>query len=114
MSDIFMTPAELAALTGFKSPRKQVNWLQAKGWRFEVNGNRRPKPAHRGAQIHREDARVRDTCRNRLQAQFRRPARDLMGGRGQSNFDDPPRLHRKGNSEGHALWLTGTWLECMG
>ena len=42
MSDIFMTPDELAELTGFKSPRKQVDWLRTKGWRFEVNGNRRP------------------------------------------------------------------------
>ncbi|MCY7305423.1 MAG: DUF4224 domain-containing protein [Rhodoferax sp.] len=38
MSDIFMTPDELAALTGFKSPRKQVDWAAGKG--LAIRGQR--------------------------------------------------------------------------
>ena len=39
---IFLTSDELEALTGFKTPARQVEWLRRKGWRFEINGNRRP------------------------------------------------------------------------
>lgn len=37
----FLSSEETEILTGFKSPARQVQWLRAKGWRFEVNGNRR-------------------------------------------------------------------------
>jgi hypothetical protein len=39
---IFLTCDEVGTLTGFKTPGRQVEWLRTKGWRFEVNGNRRP------------------------------------------------------------------------
>ena len=39
---IFLTGEELETLTGFKTPARQVEWLSKKGWRFEINGNRRP------------------------------------------------------------------------
>lgn len=41
-ASIFLTSDELEALTGFKTPARQVEWLRKKGWRFEINGNRRP------------------------------------------------------------------------
>ncbi|MFZ4289003.1 DUF4224 domain-containing protein [Variovorax sp. HJSM1_2] len=39
---LFLTAQEINILTGFKTPARQVDWLRAKGWRFELNGNRRP------------------------------------------------------------------------
>jgi hypothetical protein len=39
---IFLTMDEVSELTGFKTPARQVEWLSRKGWRFEINGNRRP------------------------------------------------------------------------
>ena len=39
---LFLTADEVNALTGFKTPARQVDWLRTKGWRFEINGNRRP------------------------------------------------------------------------
>lgn len=39
---IFLTSSEVEALTGFKMAARQVAWLRTKGWRFEINGNRRP------------------------------------------------------------------------
>lgn len=39
---LFLLPDELEFLTGFKLPARQVAWLRQKGWRFEINGNRRP------------------------------------------------------------------------
>lgn len=47
---LFLTADELSTLTGFKTPRKQVDWLRAKGWRFEVNGNRRAIVARKYAE----------------------------------------------------------------
>ncbi len=41
-SGLFLTPDEVGTLTGFKTPARQVAWLRTKGWRFEINGNRRP------------------------------------------------------------------------
>lgn len=46
----FLTPEEVSALTGFRLPTRQVSWLQRKGWRFEVNGNRRPIIARKYAE----------------------------------------------------------------
>eukprot|EP01036_Dinobryon_divergens_P039947 gene39947-52734_t len=77
-SPLFLTGEELATLTGFKTPARQVEWLRTKGWRFEINGNRR-------AIVARKYAEKMLGCGG------------VMGRRRQSNFDDPPRFHRKGN-----------------
>ena len=47
---IFLTADELAVLTGYRLPAHQVRWLREKGWRFEVNGNRRPIVARKYAE----------------------------------------------------------------
>jgi len=47
---LFLTSEEVGTLTGFKSPARQVIWLRQKGWRFEVNGNRRPIVARKYAE----------------------------------------------------------------
>jgi len=47
---LFLNLEELEVLTGFKTPARQVNWLRKKGWRFEVNGNRRPIVARKYAE----------------------------------------------------------------
>ena len=47
---LFLTGEELETLTGFKSPGRQVNWLQSRGWRFEINGNRKPVVARKYAE----------------------------------------------------------------
>lgn len=49
-SDLFLTWDELEILTGFKTPARQVEWLRTKGWRFEINGNRRPIVARKYAE----------------------------------------------------------------
>ena len=49
-SPIFLTADELSTLTGFKTPARQVEWLRTKGWRFEVNGNRRAIVARKYAE----------------------------------------------------------------
>ncbi|MGV0959282.1 MAG: DUF4224 domain-containing protein [Limnohabitans sp.] len=49
-STFFLTTEEVSVLTGFKSLTRQVEWLQAKGWRFEINGNRRPIVARKYAE----------------------------------------------------------------
>ena len=38
----FLSAEEVEHLTGFKLPRHQARWLSAKGWRFELNANRKP------------------------------------------------------------------------
>ena len=47
---LFLTVDEVQDLTGFKTPARQVQWLRTKGWRFEVNGNRRPIVARKYAE----------------------------------------------------------------
>lgn len=42
---LFLTPEELAELTGYTSPRSQRKWLDANGYRYAVNANNRPKVA---------------------------------------------------------------------
>lgn len=42
MSPLFLTPAELAELTGRTSAAGQRKWLEANGFRFAVNANNRP------------------------------------------------------------------------
>lgn len=39
---LFLTIEEVSTLTGFKTPKRQTEWLKTKGWRFEINGNRQP------------------------------------------------------------------------
>ena len=45
-----MTGEEIGTLTGFKMPARQVQWLSTKGWRFEINGNRKPIVARKYAE----------------------------------------------------------------
>lgn len=40
---IFLTEAELAELTGYKLARKQIDWLDAKGWAYAESRYGRPK-----------------------------------------------------------------------
>lgn len=47
---LFLLPDELEVLTGFRLPARQVAWLRQKGWRFEINGNRRPIVARKYAE----------------------------------------------------------------
>ena len=47
---LFLTCEEVGTLTGFKTPARQVEWLRTKGWRFEINGNRRPIVARKYAE----------------------------------------------------------------
>ena len=47
---LFLTGEELEALTGFKIAARQVEWLRSRGWRFEINGNRRPVVARKYAE----------------------------------------------------------------
>jgi Domain of unknown function (DUF4224) len=49
-SPLFLLPEEVETLTGFKLPSRQVVWLRGKGWRFELNGNRRPIVARKYAE----------------------------------------------------------------
>lgn len=49
-SDLFLTSDEVETLTGFKMHARQVEWLRTKGWRFEINGNRRPIVARKYAE----------------------------------------------------------------
>jgi hypothetical protein len=45
-----LTPAEVQDITGFKLNRLQVDWLQRRGWRFEVNAIGRPVVARKYAE----------------------------------------------------------------
>ncbi len=49
-SPLFLTADELSTLTGFKTPKRQVEWLHTKGWRFEINGNRQAIVARKYAE----------------------------------------------------------------
>lgn len=35
MAPLLLTPDELQALTGTKQPKRQADWLKARGWKFE-------------------------------------------------------------------------------
>ena len=39
---MFLSPAELQALTGRKQPRKQIQWLATNGLRFFVRADGKP------------------------------------------------------------------------
>lgn len=45
-----LTSDEVQDITGFKLNRLQVEWLQRKGWRFEVNAIGRPVVARKYAE----------------------------------------------------------------
>lgn len=49
-SPLFLSCEEVETLTGFKTPARQSDWLKTKGWRFEINGNRRPIVARKYAE----------------------------------------------------------------
>ena len=40
---MLLTPQELFDLTDYQVPAKQIKWLQAHGWQFEVGASGRPK-----------------------------------------------------------------------
>ncbi len=46
----FLMDTEVEVLTGYKLPAHQTKWLRAKGWRFELNGNRKPIIARKYAE----------------------------------------------------------------
>lgn len=45
MTDLFLSPLELVALTGFKARHCQVRWLERNRWRFALTCNREPRVA---------------------------------------------------------------------
>lgn len=47
---LFLTPDEIATLTGFKLASRQIDWLRNKGWRFTINGNCHPVVARKYAE----------------------------------------------------------------
>jgi hypothetical protein len=47
---LLLSPDELMAVTGYRLSAQQIRWLQKKGWRYEVNGNRRPIVARKYAE----------------------------------------------------------------
>ena len=49
-SSFFLLAGEVETLTGYKLPAHQTKWLSAKGWRFELNGNRKPIIARKYAE----------------------------------------------------------------
>lgn len=40
---MFLSPTEIASLTGYKQPARQIRWLAACGWKFEVGADGLPK-----------------------------------------------------------------------
>ena len=102
METTFLTPEEVQTLTGLKSSVRQVRWLRAKGWRFELNAIQRPI-------IARSYAERMLGCGPDFSSSARPNFSALRtvqwGRRRQSNFDDPPRFHKKGKTWYH---VTGT------
>lgn len=47
---LFLASDEIETLTGYKLPAHQTKWLRMKGWRFELNGNRKPVIARKYAE----------------------------------------------------------------
>ncbi|MDR2990892.1 MAG: DUF4224 domain-containing protein [Burkholderiaceae bacterium] len=47
---LLLSPDELIEVTGYRVSAMQIRWLRGKGWRFEVNGNRRPIVARKYAE----------------------------------------------------------------
>jgi hypothetical protein len=48
---MFLTPEELADLTGYSLPSKQREWLDARGWVYEVSAFGRVKVLRRYAEM---------------------------------------------------------------
>lgn len=42
MTEEFLTPEELAILTGYEKPGKQIEWLRKSGWCFIINAKGSP------------------------------------------------------------------------
>lgn len=47
---LFLAVAEIATFTEYKLPTHQTKRLRAKGWRFELNDNRKPTIARKYAE----------------------------------------------------------------
>ena len=47
---LFLAADEIEILTGYKLPSHQTKWLRLKGWRFELNSNRKPIIARKYAE----------------------------------------------------------------
>ena len=58
--------------------------------------DQRQSQTHDCPQVRRKDARLRGCRGNRPPSKLHRTAGRMMGRRRKSNFDDPPRFHRKG------------------
>lgn len=39
---MFLAPEDLAELTGYSRPSKQINWLRLRAWVFEVDRDGKP------------------------------------------------------------------------
>lgn len=50
LPSLFLAWDEIEILTGYKLPSHQTKWLRLKGWRFELNGNRKPIIARKYAE----------------------------------------------------------------
>jgi hypothetical protein len=59
---VFLSASEMAELTGYKQPARQIRWLTTQRYRFEVGGDGLPKVARSfaearlGAPIERKPA----------------------------------------------------------
>lgn len=42
---LILTPEEVEGLTDFKQPKRQIEYLAQRGWKFEVGASGRPKIA---------------------------------------------------------------------
>lgn len=42
---LLLTPEEVAELTGYVQPKRQITWLSANGWKFLIGGDGLPKVA---------------------------------------------------------------------
>ncbi|MEW7987913.1 MAG: DUF4224 domain-containing protein [Candidatus Thiodiazotropha sp.] len=40
---MFLTPEEVHDLTGYQTPARQIKWLRANNYPYEVGGDRQPK-----------------------------------------------------------------------
>ncbi len=58
----FLTPQELASLTGWIQPKKQCQWLTANGWVYTINAANCPV-------VNREYCRQRQGCGHNVGAQ---------------------------------------------
>ena len=45
MTDLFLAPEEMTALTGYARRSGQIQWLREHGWRFELDRDGSPRVA---------------------------------------------------------------------